>query len=423
MNQEAFARVKKNILALFSLQLASYALPLVTMPYLVRVLGPENYGRIAFAQAIIHYFLVFTDYGFNLSATRQSSLHRNEPLILSRLFFAVMLIKLILLILGYFVLLCVLALVPGFGQGRGLYTVVYLSVVGSVIFPVWLFQGLERMRAVTACTIAAQIVATIAIFALIHQPDDYLLAATIQASTSIFAGAIALIMLRQLTSIRWMWPGWKYTWEVMADGWQVFLSTAALSLYTNTNTVILGLLINPTAVGYFAAAERLIRAVQGLLSPVSQSVYPYLARLSAQSKNLALIFIKRLLRLQGVVTLVLSIALFSLAGPLVNTVLGPEFESCEELIEWMAFLPFIIGISNVFGIQTMLNFNMKQSFSRILISSGLLNILLVLPLASRYGVQGAAMSVLVTELSVTVAMALALNNRKLLAPILGINGR
>lgn len=409
--------LRKNIVSLFVLQGANYLLPLVTIPYLVRVLGPENFGRIAFAQAFIQYFVVLTDYGFNLSATRGVAMVRDDPTKLSILFSAVMIIKATLMTFGFGVMLLIVWFVPDFRRDWSLYVWVYLMVVGNLLFPVWLFQGLERMRRITVFTILARTLMVVAIFALVHRQADYRLAAALQASGMVIAGLLALAVVPRLAQVRLRWPGFAAVRQVVVDGWHVFLSTAAISLYTSSNVFFLGLLTSPAVVGYFAAAEKLIKAVQGLISPVSQAVYPHVAALSHRSRDAALCFIGKLLRLQGAATLAFSLALFVLAAPLVHLLLGNRFEQSVHLVQWMAALPFVIGLSNVFGIQTMLNFDMKQTLSRVLVASGLINIALIIPLAHWLGAQGAAISVLLTEIIVTSLMALALARNGLLGPI------
>lgn len=410
--------LRKNITALFVLQGANYLMPLVTLPYLVRVLGPENFGRIAFAQAFIQYFVIVADYGFNLSATRAVVLVRDDPEKLARLFSAVMIVKASLMLIGFITMLLLVWVVPEFREDWLLYCLVFLTVVGNVLFPVWLFQGLERMSHITAFTILARALVVIAIFVFVHQQSDYKLAAALQAGGMVIAGLLAIAFIPRMVLLHLHWPSIAYLRHVMVDGWHVFLSTAAISLYTSSNVFFLGLLTNPAAVGYFAAAEKLIRAAQGLIAPVSQAVYPHVAALSARSRQDALIFIAKLLRIQGAATLILSLSLFVLAEPIVLLLFGGQFQESVRLVEWMAVLPFIIGLSNVFGIQTMLNFDLKQSFSRILITSGLFNIAMIFPLIYWFGTEGAAISVTLTEIIVIAAMAFALARNGLLKPLI-----
>ena len=400
--------IAENIVSLFVLHGANYLLPLITVPYLVRVLGPENFGRVAFAQAFIQFFVILSDYGFNLSATRSVAQVRDDHEALSRLASAVMLVKVVLMVSGFIIMLSIIFVVPAWRVDWTLYVWMYFMVVGNVLFPAWLFQGLERMRHIAVFTILSRLMVVTAIFSLVQHASDYRLAAALHACGTVLAGLFALAFLRHVASIRWHWPGFLELRLVVADGWHVFLSTVSITLYTNSNIFLLGLITNPTMVGYFAAAEKIVKAVQELLGPVSQSVFPYIANLSEHSREATLTFIARLLRWQGACTLFLSVLLFCIAEPLVVLLLGSSFVPSVHVLQWLAPLPFVVGLSNVFGIQTMLNFGMKQLFSHILLVSGLVNVALIVPLVHWFGVPGAAISVLLTEITVTLLMVIFL---------------
>jgi len=410
--------LRKNIFSLLTLQAANYLLPLIMVPYLVHVLGPEKFGRIAFAQAFIQYFVVVIDYGFNLSATRTVSQIRDDPEKLSNLISAVMIIKLTLMFLGFIAMLLLVNFVPYLKQDLPLYVLVYLTVLGSVLFPVWLFQGLEQMRHITTFTILARALIVVAIFSLVNHQSDYRLAAALQACSMVIAGLFSLAVLPRMVPIHIHWPSMTQLRQVVIDGWHIFISTAAISLYTSSNIFFLGLLTNPVAVGYFSAAEKLVKAVQGFITPISQAVYPHVAALVRRSHEEAFSFIAKLLRLQATATLLFSITLFLLAEPLVTLLFGESFHASIRLVEWMSPLPFIVGLSNILGIQTMLNFHMKRPFSHILVASGLINVALIIPLAHWLGAQGAAISVLTTEIIVASLMALTIARKGLLKPII-----
>ena len=139
-------RLFENFASLFTLQGLNYILPLITFPYLVRVLGPDKYGLIAFAQAFIGYFVILTDYGFNLSATREVALNRDNDKKLSEIFSSVMIIKIVYMVLSFIILCTVVFSFEKFSHNWIIYIFAFGVVLGNVLFPVWFFQGMERMK-------------------------------------------------------------------------------------------------------------------------------------------------------------------------------------------------------------------------------------------------------------------------------------
>jgi PST family polysaccharide transporter len=404
-------RLLGNMASLFTLQGANYLLPLITLPYLVRVLGPEKFGLIAFAQAFIQYFVVLTDYGFNLSATREVAVHRDDPHKLGEIIGAVMGIKVALALAGA-VLLCIMVMaIPTFHSHWPLYLIVYLTVFGATLFPKWLFQGLERMRDITWMNVSARLVTTAAIFGFVHKSGDYAIAAGIQSIPLMLAAIPAWMTLGKVSGVRWRFPSLPLIKAQVVSGWHVFLSTAAINVYTSSNTFVLGLIAGPISVGYFSAANKVVQAVQGLLTPVSQTLYPYISTLAARSQNEAIVLIRKVLRYMASGAFLLSLFLLLAAAPIVNLVLGPQYHEAINILRWLAFLPFIIALSNVYGIQTMLTMGMNQTFSHILMASAGINLILIFPLAWKFAGSGAAMSMLATEIFVTVTMALVLHKR------------
>jgi polysaccharide transporter, PST family len=403
-------RLVENIFSLSVLQGANYLLPLITVPYLVRVLGPERYGLLGFAQAFAQYFVILTDYGFNMSATRQIALNQNDPRAISEIFSSVTLIKFSLMLVSFLLMVGIVSFLPDFQQYGPVYYLSFLLVLGNVLFPVWFFQGMESMKYITILNLSAKSLSTLAIFALVHSREDYPMAAGVQASGSVVAGLLSMGVLAKFFPLRLIWPSYKSLLEVLKDGWYIFMSSASISLYTTSSVFILGLVTNHQTVGYYNAANTLTRAVQGLLSPVFQSIYPHMNALAKQSREAALGFIRKSLWSLGVVSLLFSVALFCLAEPLVRIGLGDKFLASIPLVRLMASLPLLIALGNLFG-QTMLTFSLNKPFSRILLFSGLFNLALIVPMTHWLGAEGTVISVLLTEILVTGSMGFLLKRR------------
>jgi PST family polysaccharide transporter len=398
----------ENIFSLFVLQGANYLLPLLTLPYLVRVLGPYNFGLIAFTQAFMQYFIIITDYGFNLTATRDIAICRSDTKRVSEIVCVVGLIKVLLLLFSFVVMAVIVYSFHKFNQDGLIYYCSFVAVIGNTLFPLWFFQGIENMRSITVINIIAKVFTTILIFYFVTTPADTAAAALIQSLGTVIAGIVGLAVMVKQYPLLISWPSRALLVTTLRDGWYVFISTAAISFYTASNMFILGLLTTNEIVGYFSAADKVIKAVQGVLSPVSQAIYPYISALVTQSKQQALLFIRKCLILLGGISLLLSLGLFVYADKIVLLVLGANYGPSILLIQLMAFLPFIICLSNLLGIQTMVTFGLQAEFSKILVCSGLLNLVMIFPLTLIWSGAGTAVSLLITECTVTIAMAMVL---------------
>lgn len=397
-------RLVSNIFFLGVLQGANYILPLLTVPYLVRVLGPEYFGLVAFATATIAYFILITDYGFNLSATRQISIHRNDKRRVDEIFSAVMMIKVALMVVSLVLMTLLVFSFEKFREHWEIYFITFGMVLGQVLFPVWLFQGLERMKYITYLNVGAKAFFTACIFIFVQEQSDYLLVPLLTSLGFILVGIFALYLVKKDFSISFCWQPFPFIKYQLIEGWHVFFSSMAISLYTISATFILGLFTNNTVVGYFAAADKIVQAIKGLYIPVSQAVYPLIGKKVHDDRGAGLLFIKKLTWLLGAGMFIVSLLLFLLASPIVHFVLGEQYKASVIFLQIMAFLPFIVVLSNMFGVQTMLNLGFKRAFSYILVAAAILGVSLSFILVPVYEGIGTSLTLLVVEIFVTVVM-------------------
>lgn len=400
-----------NIFSLSFLQVANYVLPLLTVPYLVRILGPEKYGLINFSQAFIQYFILLTDYGFNLSATRKIAINREDNDQISEIFSAVFIIKFVLLLISFLIMISVVLSFHRFQGDFYIFIYTFGMVVGNVLFPIWFFQGMEKMKYITYFNILWKTVFTLLIFVLVRKQADYLMVPVLNSLGYIVIGVISLNFIHRKFDVQYKLVGLKRLKEELRDGFYIFISGFATSLYTTSNAFILGLVTNNTIVGYYSAAEKIIRAVQYLNNPISQAIFPYISKLTTDSKEKSLSFIKKTTKLVGAANLLFSLMIFLLARPIVLILLGKQYTESIAVLRILALLPFIISLSNILGVQVMLNYGMEKLFSKIIVTASLLNVVLALVLSLMFKDIGVSYAVVITELMITVTMYYVLNKK------------
>ena len=404
-------RLTQNIFSLLTLKGVDYVLNFVMLPFLLRMLGADRFGAIVFMQSVVQYMVVAVEYGFNMTAPRDIARASDEKSI-GKIFSDVMTAK--LLIAGVLIVLTVVALVvmpSTVDFDVILFLAVLPTVLGNIAFPVWFFQGIQQMKFITISVTAARLIILLSMFATVRAPDDYLIAALLQSSMMIVAGVLSFAIIFRSYRYVFVRPTLGGIKKVLLDGREIFISTVAINLYTTTNIVILGLMTNPTAVGYFGAANKLIDSVKGLMGAVSNAVYPHVSALVKDSPRGAIEFIKKFGRRYVGMCLVFSTVLSTCAAPIVEILFGAGYEQTILILRLMAWLPLVISMSNVFGIHFMLNFGLQDLFSRILIAAAVLDFIIIFPLTSEFGNIGVAAVMLLVEIFVTVVMGIAVRKK------------
>ncbi|PLR90779.1 flippase [Bacillus sp. T33-2] len=401
-------RLITNFLSLASMQGLNFVLPLITLPYLLQVLGPGKFGLISFAQALIQYFILFTDYGFNLVATKDVALHRDNKKQLSVIFSTVMLVRILLLSISLIILICLTWLIPKFQHESLIYFLTFGMVVGNVLFPVWFFQGIEHMKVISVLNMVSKVIFTIGIFVFVNNKSQFLYVPILNSLGYITIGVIGLYLVMFRYKINIVKPSKSDIIYQLKGGWDIFVSNIVTSLYTTSNTFILGFFASNTVVGYYSSAERVIKALSSVIAPLIQTVYPFLSKALQESREKTLSIINKIFISITITMGALSMLVGIFADDIVDIALGAKYKDTIPLLQILAGLPLILGWANVFGILTMINFDYKRQLSRIYIAASALSVILMFLLIPTFNEYGTAWNALLTEAFATLLMAIFL---------------
>lgn len=294
-----------NVLTLSIVQGLNYLLPLITIPYLIKVIGIEKFGLLAFATIIVSYFQTLIDYGFNLNATKNVALNRYNVIKLSEIFSAVIMIQLFFFIFSAILLLGLITFFDTFFIEYLVYWFTFFGLLGHILFPMWFFQGIEQMRYITFFHTFAKLFFTVMIFVFIKEKNDFLLIPVLNSCGLILSGIYAFILVQKKFTIRFKFQHFSILFYYLKEGWHIFISRIFVTGYMNMGLLMLGILVNNMAVGYYSVAEKIIGAVHGVYVPMQQTFYPHLVSLKEKHQAAFFSFIKKIVYLYSAIGLVL----------------------------------------------------------------------------------------------------------------------
>ena len=378
-------RLVGNFFSLSVLQGVNYLLPLITLPYLVRVLGPEKFGLIAFAQAFIQYFVIFTDYGFNLSATKQISLHRKSKQKLLEIFSSVMLIKLSLSILGLIILCTIVFGLSRFKSDWRLYFLAYGIVIGRVLFPTWFFQGMEKMQYIAFLNVLAKAIFTIAIFVFIKRSSDYIYVPLINSVGALVSALLALITVKRNfgISLKGSSLGAGALFTHFKEGFFVFSSLVFSTILYVSPTVFIGIFLSYSTVGFYTMAEKIVSALKGMISVFNQTVYPWLSKLYSEKRVQYFRAWQKCAGASMALSVLLFLPLFFLGEKLIETLFAENYQYSVNILRFLSVSLILYAIINLLGLLGMLviGYSKHLAYSQI----GPISLFMVLsPLVLRY---------------------------------------
>jgi len=329
-----------NFISLVLLQGVNYLLPFISFPFLFHVLGVERWGLISFGYTFTQYLVTFTDFGFNLSATKYISQNQNDTQKVNSYLNSAMIGRFFLAGISFLILTILILTVGKFETDAKFYLFYFGIVLGNVMFPLWFFQGMEKMKYITIFNLAAKSLSFIPMFIFIKNPSHYIYVPICYSAGYLFAGIISIYIIYFKMGLKWFIPTFNQIKSVLTDSSAYFLSRVSISLFASSNTFILGLVCGNTITGYYAAAEKLYQAYNQLASPLSGVLFPHI------SKTRDVAFFKKIFK-RVVIANFLFIGFAILFS---DTIAGLIFEPNQYIINVLR----IILVGSLFSIPSML---------------------------------------------------------------------
>lgn len=269
--------VFKNFIYLALTKGVDFIIPMLLLPLLVSRLGIITFGSLSFALAIGIYFSSLMQYGYNISAVRSIARARDDFLLLSKSFSA-LLVSSILICLFFSICYLFLFLFDFIRQEFSLYASVLVFVFMQSIFPAWFFQGLEKMHLITITSGASKLIYLLCVITFVNSPEDVFLVPLFLGGSWALAGFGAAYLIYKNKMAVLSKPSVQEVILTYKQGWYAFITQLSPLLYTNSMTFILGIFYGPAVVGVYSAAIRIVEIVNGFAFLLVNAGLPHLSR-------------------------------------------------------------------------------------------------------------------------------------------------
>jgi polysaccharide transporter, PST family len=395
-------RIAQNAAALYGVQIGRKLAPLIIIPYLARTLGPAGWGTVAFAQSLGEFIVLIIEFGFNLSATREIARNRESKRRCGEIMAGVLGAQIALALAAIVIAMIASHWIPLLRDNRRLLGAGLFYAVAQGFMPVWFYQGLERMRLAASLEITGKLLGLAAILIFVRSPEDGWIALLIQGLAPAVSTLAGIAMAYKAIPV--CLPTRLLVGEAFRLGWPMFVFRSGESLYGVGNAFVLGLFAPPAVVGYFASAEKISKAVFGLLNPIREALYPRLSSLARQDSRDA----ARLARIGALVMvaggLTLGAGVFVFAPLWVRILMGPGFAPAVTVLRILAVLPPLLSVTYSVGLQWLLPLGRDRDVNRIILTAGALNLVLAVLLAPHFAHLGMAWAVVSAEAFVCFSM-------------------
>ena len=399
MNQKS---IKKNFFYNTSLKILNIIFPIITFPYVARVLSPVGIGKVDFSMSIIQYFILIAQLGIPTYAIRECAKVRDDKEKLTQTVQEILGINLIAVVFSYILFVFMISNVEQLEGYRNLLMIASLNIFATSIGVEWFYQSVEEYKYITIRNIFVKIVSLIAIFLFINDENDFALYAMITVLSTSIGYLYNFIHIKKHIRIFKRQNNYNFR-KHLKPILLLFAMSLSVSIYVNLDKVMLGFLTSDAEVGLYTAANKMINVILALVTSLGTVLLP---RMSYYIETNKIIQVKRLIKKSLDFILMISIpatiGIIMLAHPIIMIFAGPEYLKAVPTIRIISPIIIAIAVSNLIGIQILVSHGKEKITLLSTIVGAVVNFALNLILIPIMKQNGAALGTLLAEISVTL---------------------
>lgn len=403
----------KNGIWLYILQIFNTVIPLLTLPYITRILGATEYGVFSIALNIIGYFQVIVEYGFGMSGSRKVALLKDKSKL--NLFFTTIILSRAILCVGCFIFIYIYIFLGGSDMKQNLcILILFINIVGIVLQQTWIFQGLQQMKYITIISVISRIISVIFIFMFVKTQDDLYIYCILYSLAPVINGIIGTSIVVSKYNLKIIKVSLRSIWNEIKDGWYVFTTSMSSKIFGAIGITFLGLFSETSTVGIYSAIQKIPTIMMFAWAPINQVIYPISSKEMTKSYLEGKKYVYNMRKKIFPIFLIFSLIVAVLAKSVVGIMYGKEY---SEYFYWIypLLLWLIISINNNFwGIQILLGGGYSKEYSECFQIGIFCTIILNFIFIYTYGGLGAAMAPFISEVILGILLKVKINKLDLI---------
>ena len=344
------------------LQFFNMVVPLITIPYITRILGASKYGIFSIALNIVGYLQVVVEYGFGLSASRDVAIRGTENL--SKQFTTVVLSRILLTLSSALVGAIYIFINRSNAQLCASFVVLCICLLGYCVQMNWVFQGLQEMKFISIVNIIARTTSTILIFVVVKHEQDLLLYCFLYSLSPFLSGWIGCFLAKKRYSLKLIKVKLNDVINELKSGFYVFTVHLSSRIFGAIGITFLGMFASSSEVGVFSAIQKIPNLLILLWSPINQVIYPISSKRFSEDETNGQNFVRKIKKVAIPLFLLGVLILSIFSNFITNLLFGQEYAAYSywliPLLVWV-----LISIDNNFlGIQTLLASGHDKEYGR-----------------------------------------------------------
>lgn len=391
-------RVVKNYFYNASYQVFMLIVPLITTPYLSRVLGPTGIGINSYTNSVIQYFILFGSIGINLYGNRQIAYIRGNKRKLTQTFYEIFVLRIITIFVALLLFLVFMTLVKEYRQ---YYWAQAISLIATMFDISWFFMGVENFSVTVLRNLVIKIITIVCIFSLVKSNNDLTLYILI-LSFSTFLGNLTLFpSLRRYIGR----PAVKLinVCRHFKSSIILFVPQIATQIYLVVNKTMLGSMISVQSAGYFDQSDKIIKMVLAVVTATGTVMLPHVANAFANGEyKKTLVYLYRSFSFVSALSIPMLFGLVAVSSKFVPLFFTEKFSSVTLLLMVESVVIVLIAWSNVIGTQYLLPTGQTKYYTISVVLGAIVNIVVNIPLIFLWGAVGATVATVLSELTVTL---------------------